>query len=498
MKTELSLFERALAALSAAARRYAVPIASALVVGFAAHMYAFSNKLINADETAALFSKGATVTSGRWGLELVKLIFPDVSMPWIYGVISLLLLSAAACFIIACFQLRGAAFQALFAAAFVAFPAVTANFCYMFTSSSYALAILLASAAVYLFRLGGRRRGLAGALLLALSLGIYQAYIGLAASLCVLLLLRLLAFSGCSARECLRRGVEYFLWLILALAIYYAVTLITEALLASGYQEYEVMSGGGILRRVVTAYSAFVGIFLGENFGYVNSGLSMAAHFVCAGLIICALVTALYKQRDAARVLLACALAALYPLAVNCMYLIASVDIIHSLVIFGFCSFYILAAVAAEWLSASRILRPLGALALAVIAACNVFFANKVYLKMQLEYENAYSFYSTLMAQILETPGMEMYTVIDIVGNTDAGITHFDELDTHGFTGPNEDLVNTYTRASFIKYYLGLDLNLYREDVIHDFPQYDEMPCYPAEGSIAYQPQEGRIIVKLG
>lgn len=497
MKTELSLFERALAAISAAARRYAVPIASALAVGFAAHMYAFSNKLINADETAALFSKGATVTSGRWGLELAKLIFPDVSMPWIYGVISLLLLSAAACLIISSFQLKGAVFQALFAAAFVAFPAVTANFCYMFTSSSYALAILLASAAVYLFSLGGRR-GLAGALLLSLSLGIYQAYIGLAASLCVLLLIRLLAFSGGSARECLRRGVEYFLWLILALGIYYAVTLITEALLASGYQEYEVTSGGGMIRRVFTAYSAFVGIFLGENFGYVNSGLSMAAHFVCVGLIICALVISLHRQKDARKTILLIALIVIYPLAVNCMYLIASVDIIHSLVIFGFCSFYILAAAAAEWLSASRILRPLGALALAVIAACNVFFANKVYLKMQLEYENAYSFYSTLMTQILETPGMEMYTVIDIVGNTDTGITVFDELDTHGFTGPNDDLVNTYTRASFIKYYLGLDLNLYREDVIHDFPQYDEMPCYPAEGSIVYQPQEGRIIVKLG
>ena len=97
MKNELSLCERAYLHLCAAVRRFALPLASFFAVGFLAHMYAFTNKLLNADETAALFSKGATVTSGRWGLEAVKLIFPDVSMPWIYGVISLALIAAAVC-----------------------------------------------------------------------------------------------------------------------------------------------------------------------------------------------------------------------------------------------------------------------------------------------------------------------------------------------------------------------------------------------------------------
>ena len=135
--------------------------------------------------------------------------------------------------------------------------------------------------------------------------------------------------------------------------------------------------------------------------------------------------------------------------------------------------------------------------ALALIIACNVYFANKVYLKMYLEYENAYAFYNTLMAQVMDTPGFGRYTVIDLVGNTSDGVTRFDNIDTSGFTGPNEELVNTYTRVSFIKYYLGLDLYMYREDTVYDAAWYDEMPCYPAPGSIRLLEDEGRIIVKL-
>ena len=129
MKNELSLCERAYLHLCAAVRRFALPLASFFAVGFLAHMYAFTNKLLNADETAALFSKGATVTSGRWGLEAVKLIFPDVSMPWIYGVISLALIAAAVCFVICMFDIKRPLTQALLAGAFAAFPALTGNFC---------------------------------------------------------------------------------------------------------------------------------------------------------------------------------------------------------------------------------------------------------------------------------------------------------------------------------------------------------------------------------
>ena len=194
-------------------------------------------------------------------------------------------------------------------------------------------------------------------------------------------------------------------------------------------------------------------------------------------------------------------LLALYPLSVNCMYLIASSDIIHSLVMFSFVSFYVLTAVAVEAAAGkknARTLRAAAAVAAALIVVSNVYFANKVYLKMYLEYENAFSFYNALMAEVMDNPNFSRYTVVDIVGDAQSGLTHFtEEIDIGDFTGPNEDLVNTYTRVDFIKYYLGLDLYMYREDTILKCQWYDEMPCYPDEGSIKYLPDENRLVIKL-
>lgn len=499
MNKNLSLLERAYASMANAIRAYIVPISASLCFGFLAHMFAFTNKLVNADEAAALFSKGATVTSGRWGLEVTGLIFPDVSMPWIYGVVGLLLLAAAVCFSVDLFGLKKPLTQILLSGAFIAFPAVTGNYCYMFTSASYALAIFLAVLAVWLFARGGKLRAAVGCVMLAFSLGIYQAYIALAASFCVVWLITALMREESDVRLVFKTTLRFFALLVVSLALYYAVTFAVETALGAGYQEYEVTSGGSILHRMLVAYSAFVGIFVSGNFGFVTSGASLVAHLVCVAIIAVGLVTAAVRVRDFKHAALMIVLSALYPLSVNCMYLVASSDIIHTLVVFGFVSFYVLVlAVLENMPNCRKWLRAVCAVALGVIIMSNIYFANKVYLKMYLEYENAFSFYNSLMADIMDTPEFSRYTVVDLVGSTDVGLTHFDdELDLGNFMGVNDDLVNIYTRVSFIKYYLGLDLYMYREDTILNCEWYNEMPSYPQEGYIKFLPDENRLVVKL-
>ena len=115
---------------------------------------------------------------------------------------------------------------------------------------------------------------------------------------------------------------------------------------------------------------------------------------------------------------------------------------------------------------------------------------------MALQYENAYAFYNSLLVQIMETPGFNENTVVDFVGSESWGIKEFDEIDTSMLTGPNDELVNIYTRVYFMKYYLGLDLYSYREDIIYADWYYD-MPSWPDPGSIFMQPEENRIIIKL-
>ena len=104
-------------------RGYKLPFIATLLFGLAAHAFAMTNKLPFDDEAIYLFGKGTTTASGRYGLELLRLIMPDYSMPWIYGLISLLLISAAVCIIIKLFDIRSRVLQVLLGALPVPLPA---------------------------------------------------------------------------------------------------------------------------------------------------------------------------------------------------------------------------------------------------------------------------------------------------------------------------------------------------------------------------------------
>ena len=97
MDNKTALTDRLWLGIGRAYKNNKTPFLAALFTGLLAHGFAFTNKLLNHDEIESLFGKGATVTSGRWGLELVKLLFPDWSMPWIYGIISVVLLAVSVC-----------------------------------------------------------------------------------------------------------------------------------------------------------------------------------------------------------------------------------------------------------------------------------------------------------------------------------------------------------------------------------------------------------------
>lgn len=146
-----SLYETVMSKAGSAIREYKVPLAATWIVGLLAHMFMFTNKLLNHDEIVFLFGKGATLESGRWMLAATELIFPNVSMPWIYGVIALAITSLAVCLIIRLLDIRSKVLQALLAGLIVSFPAQTSIFCFMFTSAPYALALLGSVLSVYIY-----------------------------------------------------------------------------------------------------------------------------------------------------------------------------------------------------------------------------------------------------------------------------------------------------------------------------------------------------------
>lgn len=341
-------------------KRFRVPILSSFGFGFAAHMFVFTDKLANWDEIMNIFGKGTTVSSGRWGLRLCSYIFPDYSMPWLWGIISLALLSAAICLIIETFRIKSRILRCLLAGCIVTFPSVVSIFAYMFTSTSYMLAVLLAVIPAYLlsrinYTFSLRRRVLyviAALASLTMCCGIYQAFISVTASLLVVLVIRDLLYSEDLTFEVVVRGLWYVGFLLLGVACYAAVTGAVAAATGIGFNSYardHMLSGEGLFARIGMLLRGFAGILFRERYGIISGTPARVIHvaLIISGAIIA--VLGVNRRRMTVVRILLCVICLLlfFPLSVNCASLL-NPGYSHTIMYYGFAAVYVLLAAASD------------------------------------------------------------------------------------------------------------------------------------------------------
>ena len=504
MNSRDAIPDRAAAQLRAVIKEYSLPAVSALMCGLAAYLFVFTNKLLNLDEIAGLFSKGESVSSGRWALALTSYIFPDISMPWFNGVLSLVMLTVSACIVIRVFEIKSTPARLVLPALLVVFPSQIVTFAYMFTCAPYALAVLLAVGSVYaLLCCGGKKRWMLSGLMLCFSLGIYQAYLSVAASFYVVYLIKRTVDGEWEVKRILRCGVACVLSLVLSLALYFAINKLVMYVTHTEYNSYAGASFQTDIKSVLfgvrVAFTAFLGYFYKGYYHLVATDFSKLLHFVCAGITGIGLAVYLVRCRERKRAWLLVLLLIMLPLSVNCLYIVSSQR--HTLMLYSFVAVYILAAVLAESLMREKHAAVCDALSLsmALIVLCNIFYANRLYLKMKLEYENAYSFYSTLVTRIKSTPGFDAGTMVVITGDAGNLLHESKEIDTSDLVGIMEGLINIYSRNDFLIYYAGFDppaVDWSEWDASGAAALIEDMPEYPYDGSV--KKAGNFVIVKLG
>lgn len=498
------LFESAVSTITSRVRENRVPLTSAFVFAFLAYMFAFTNKLINHDEAGQLFDKGATITSGRWGIEMLRAIFPDFSMPWIYGIITIFLMAVSICLIIHIFQIEKKFLQVLLAGGIIVFPSLIGVFSYMFTSSSYAVSFLLAVLSVWLIQKPGKRFVLPALGCLILSLGIYQSYISIAASLLMLVLIQKL-LEGEDFLPVLKKGIFYVLFLVVSLAVYYVATQLILKLKGVTFNDYAsnsiTFSISGIARNVLVAYVKFSKVFEHKNHWLIPNDF---AHLVYTFLLIAIAVLLLVwllrqKKKRFLPIALLAVLLVLLPLAINCMYLITSPESIHALVLYSFIAVYILAVMLCDHLLPQedtckytdwmcRLGANTVAVALSAIIIVNTYVANAAFLNLHLRYENAYAFYSAVIADIKMMPEFTEDTKLAIIGNWDSPDFYHEKIAfAQHITGTAGFYPDSYSNQAFLEYYLGFTIEFASEEeiaAISASTEFANMPVYPYYGSM--------------
>ena len=461
-----------------------LPFLSAFGFGLLAYGFCVMNKIPVGDDLVALFDKGATTVSGRYGLELLRLVMPDASMPWIYGLMSIFLFSLAVCVTVRLFAIQSRVLQILLAGVFVCFPAEAGTMLYMFTAAPYALALLLTVTGVWLFVFEKRGRWIAAPVLIAFSCSVYQGYFSMAASFCVARMIVLLCRSEKTAREVFREGVRMLAMLLLSLSLYGLALLVASKLLAYPLLHEVINERQSLPLRFAVAYSAWVKTLLRGYFGYVPNRVSLAAHLALILASGAAAVTQLRAKRGCLPLTLLCLF--LYPLSCYCLFLLADNSYIHSLSLYSFASLYVLCAALLDgWEAKSgSMLRRAASLALALILCVNVYYANALYLRYYLRFEELKSFYTVLLSRVMETPGYRESDRLAIIG--DAPELRYD-IDRH-FTDaplslPSLELGSADYAQLIVSRYLGCDIPFASKEETARLDTGD-MPVYPYDGSV--------------
>ncbi len=488
---------------------------SAVVLGLAAHLYMFVNKLPNHDDIGHLFSSNYGVASGRWLLPQVLRLDGAFSIPWMIGLLSVLCLAGTACLTVSLLRIRRPLGCVAAAALMVTFPTVTATFTYMFTADGYFLSLLLSAFGAYA-AVRWRWGSLLGAAAITLSMGIYQSYLSTAAALMVGALLFETLDGDKTFRQLFLRGLRLLAVLAAAVAAYMVIVRITTRQVAlvdyMGISEMGKISLKELPQLLLKSYGRYVTFFLQDTGGYHFRALKYA--FVLTALCTAALGVLLLRERrlGPARTALAVALAIVYPLAGNLIYIMVPGGNIHTLMIYGLVYTLIVPVSLVSYMGADLgKLRSFQAAASWVIlltvmltAYSYALTANTAYLKIDLSMRQCVAYSTRLLDKIESCDGYRQGMPVVLLGSgvKEEALSPTPQMDNVHMIGVFNlgDFRTSYTYGHFLRYYLGFTGEVYlggseEAKALEALPSVRSMPLYPEIGSV--QVIDGMAAVKL-
>lgn len=482
--------------------------------GLLVHLYAFTNLIPNSDGLGRVYDLQQMTVSGRWFLHFASALNGYTQSPMAAGVLSLALLSLAATLAVDLLGLRSRVLAGLSGAVMAAFPCLGYTFLYLFTAPAYCLAILLAVFSVWLAR-RGKWGWLWGAATLALAMGTYQAYAAVAVSLSLLAVLREILERNSTFQSTLRLGLRLMGYLALGAALYYVVLLAFLQVKDLELLSYLGMDRAGagypvreLPRLILSAYKQAVAFFFLPSSPHSFANGAMAAWNAVAALAGGLCLLALGRGKKRWQIVGALAMLALLPLGTGFGQIISpyadATPIMKYACVCVYLALFLLldradAGVKSEWDQAQA---PAMAVFTVLLLVLFLNTNNLLYTASAQAHRATESYLTRLWARVEMCPGYEPGMEVAVIGAIPedalkAQIPSYAQVDHYSVPMASAAPLNKH-----IYYYLRDWLNLPVEELseetmlsVSDSPAFQEMPLYPAPGSV--QVLDGRVVVKL-
>lgn len=497
-------------------RKMKIAFVSAILFGLASHMFMMTNKLPNYDDVHCFLDDyGSGIQVGRWMLfilgNIVRRTMGNISLPWLNGLMCIFLLGITAAIVVDILEFKSDIICFLTGAVIVSFPAVTGTLFFMYTAVYYCGAACLAAWAVKLIKCKKVSCVIGGIFLISFAVGIYQAYFVWAVSLALLVMVTESLKDQAEGAALFKAGFRMLAALSGGLILYLLcmkLFLFLKGTNLSVYQNLDQMTAFeniNFLGRIGLAYQNY-GKLLWENVGGINGLWILRAALIILHVVIFVLaIFAWYRKKRQGKLLVALELMGMlgiFPLAVNLIYVISQETYVYSIMLFSGVAIYLLSAVMVNgFMEEGKLLlccRWTICAALFIVSLGQIQYANIQYLIMNMQYEQATSYFTTMVTQIKSLDGYKDTLKIALIGDQieDKAFTYNEEFDEYSMGGRGNDLINLYSRVDFLKRYLG-----YEQEILSDTKPLEqseivqEMPAYPDKGSMKLI--ENVIVVKL-
>ncbi len=484
-------------------RQWRVCFFAALLVGFVSHFYKITNWIPNWDSLVFRVNSQNMIGLGRWFLPLACAPSSFYDLPFLCGFLAIVFHALGAVCILKVSGAKKDITAALIGGVIASFPAVVSIMMYNYVADGYALAFLLSCLAAVCLT-NEKPRYITAVILIALSAGIYQAYITVTVMLLLMYLITRLIFEGENAVPLFKKSIKFLLCGVFGMILYYLILLALLKVFGRELMEYQGVSSAAsftdidILSSLYVVKNTFFNFFF--NFSKGVSVYPLLCCIICAVTLVGYFAAAIKNKsfmpwyKGGLLILYAMAL----PMGACILAFVNPEVDYHNLMKMGYCVFFIFFVLLYEkevFVKLKTIKCWSTLFICAALILNQIVIANVSYHTAQISYEKSYAVLIRMADRIESTADSEKCRKILVVGALSDSESYSAVLppDITGISNgyilrADDEVVGQSVLCSALNDYCGKAYSFVYGDEKREYLQKDEiknMPSWPEENSVA-------------
>lgn len=491
---------------------------STFFFGLLAHFYAYTNLLLSYDSSNFYYQSYVYLflATGRPIGIISGLINHYLYLPWALGFLTLFLIGISTWLILEILGIKRVSYIIFVSGVVVTFPVITSYNCFLFMAPQFVLGLLFACLSVYFFTSKVKHGAVYSFVLLGLSLGSYQSFLSVSASLMLLVLIGDILDKELNTKDIIFKGLRYCFIIVVSISIYYILWALGMKILGweflsyAGYDQMLIFKLSDIPNLILSTYKHFFGFFiqLGKYSYYPKYlGVIMLIN-IFIGLFCCFMIVLDDKKGESrSKLILLIIILLLLPFAINVMYFISKGFTTQTITMYSYLIPWFFLTLALERMRScanstfnAKIIRVYAG-SLLILYTMSIYNgwvgANTAYVQLHANYESATSYITRIIYAIETTEGYQKGVQVAIIG------TPSETEPRPGFRWTKE-LAGVWQYSTALTFdniatifarQIDTSIQFIRDSEIRHRDEFKNAPKYPDKGSIFWV--DDTIVVKL-